>query len=114
MNADAKNPDNEDVYSTRTYIDAASTKDLVESCSIRLTAENSPLTLSRVYGLLATLTVVPFTSRTTIVSVDELAVELEFCDVSTSLIDRLCRKLRQTTEVAAVSTSDPCRGRTGH
>lgn len=98
------NPDKEDVYSAKTYAGTGPRNLLVEHCSVRVAAENSPLALSRIYGLLATLAIVPSISRSTIVNVNELAVELEFCDVPFSSIDRLCRKLTQTTEIIAVST----------
>jgi hypothetical protein len=104
MSTSVNDPEEEDVYSANTYIGAASTNKLEGHCSIRVTAENSPLTLSRIYGLLATLTIVPSASRSTIMSVDELAVTLDFRDVSYSSIDRLCRKLAQITEIASVST----------
>ena len=105
MNTGADGPQQEDVYSARTYAGTASGSKLIEHCSIRVVAENSPLTLARIYGLLATLTIVPSTSRSVVVSVDELAVEFEFCDVPYSSIDRLCRKLAQTSEIVAVSPS---------
>lgn len=103
MNTGADGPQDEDVYSARTYAGTASDNKLIEHCSIRIAAENSPLTLARIYGLLATLTMVPCASRSVVVSVDELAVEFEFRDVLYSSIDRLCRKLAQTTEIVAVS-----------
>lgn len=105
MNNGIDDPEEEDVYSAKTYANAASGTKLVEHCSIHVAAENSPLTLSRIFGLLATLTIVPSASRSTIVNVDELAVDLEFCDVPLSCIDRLCRKLAQTTEIVVVSAS---------
>ena len=108
MNADVDDRVEEDVYSSRTYIDADSSG-VPGNFSIRVAAENSPLSLSRIFGLLATLTIVPSASRSKIMNVDELAVELDFCGIPHSAIDRFCRKLNQTTEIVAVSTSrDGC------
>ena len=103
MNSDTDDPKADDVYSERTYVRSTSDNDFMEQCSIRITADNSPMSLSRVYGLLATLMMVPVAARSTVTSVDELAVELGFRNVPVSSIDRLCRKLAQTTEIATVS-----------
>ena len=110
MHANVKAPTQDGVYSAKTNIGAGSAIERVEHCSIRITAENTPLSLARIYGLLATLMIVPRKSRSVVVGDAVLEVEFVFRDVSFSTIDRFLRKLNQTTEIIAIAKSWPERG----
>ena len=66
--------------------------------TVALSVECSPMTLSRVYGLIGTISMVPALSRTTTNDDGIIDVVIEFSNPDARKFELLCRKLSQLTE----------------
>lgn len=88
----------EDVYGVRTYRVLDSDDAVLKCWSVRVGVERSPLSLSRVFGLLATLDIVPVSVRSVLPDDETLELEIGFANIAAATADRLCRKLQQLTE----------------
>jgi len=91
--------DEADVYSKTPLAESGVTLAPLAHPSIALSLECSPLTLSRVYGLVGTVSMVPTLSRTTIGDDGIIDIFIEFADVDARKFELLCRKLNQLTEI---------------
>lgn len=72
------------------------------SFRINVTAEVSPMSLSRIFGLTGTLSLVPAVSTTAVRSDDLMEVQLEFPCADARQLDLLHRKFEQLTETVSV------------
>ena len=88
----------EDVYGVRTYRVPDSDNAVLRFWSVRVGVERSPLSLPRVFGLLATLNIVPVSVRSVLPDDDTLEIEIGFANIAAATADRLCRKIQQLTE----------------
>lgn len=88
----------EDVYSVQTYRVSNPENTVLKRWSVRVSVERSPLSLSRVFGLLATLNTVPASIRSMGPDDETLEIEIGFTDIAAETADRLCRKVQQLTE----------------
>ena len=88
----------EDVYGIRTYRVPDSDNAVLKRWSVRVGVERSPPSLSRVFGLLATLNIVPVSVRSMLPDDGTLEVEIGFANIAAATADRLCRKIQQLTE----------------
>lgn len=87
-----------DVYSQTPQIatDEAATPGTTHS--IHLSVEYSPLALTRVFGLIGTVSMVPVLSRTRSRDDEVIDILLEFSEADPRKLDLLCRKLGQLLE----------------
>lgn len=97
--------DQADVYSESPQTEAGSPSSSVAMCRLKLSVECSPLALSRVFGLLGTISMVPALSRTTMTDNEIIDVFIEFVDADAHKLDLLCRKLSQLTEIVDFRTT---------
>ncbi len=99
----------EDVYGVRTYRVPDSDNAVLRCWSVRVGVERSPLSLSRVFGLLATLNIVPVSVRSVLSDDETLEIEIGFANIAAATADRLCRKIQQLTETVgwSVVRADP-------
>lgn len=99
----------EDVYGVQTYRVSDSENAILRRWSVRVGVERSPLSLSRVFGLLATLNTVPVSVRSVLPDDETLEVEIGFANIAAATADRLCRKIQQLTETIrwSVVQADP-------
>ena len=99
----------EDVYGVRTYRVSDSEDAVLKRWSVRVGVERSPLSLARVFGLLASLNTVPVSIRSTLPDDETLELEIGFANIAAATADRLCRKIQQLTETVqwSVVQADP-------
>ncbi|MEX0827984.1 MAG: hypothetical protein WD005_03425 [Haliea sp.] len=100
-----------DVYSDAPQSTTGKTGSTTGRYAIRLTVEHSPMALSRVFGLIGSVSMVPALSRTSKEGDEVIDVFLEIMSADAHKLDLLCRKLHQLTEtvslqVTSSSTSD--------
>lgn len=95
----------DDVYSATPHSRDDKTGSPAGRYAIRLTIEQSPMALSRVFGLIGTVSMVPSRSRTSKYD-DVIDVFLELKSDDARKLDRLCRKLNQLTETVSLQVTD--------
>ena len=93
----------QDVYSSVPLTGSSASDYAANEITIRLAVENSPMSLSRVFGLIGTVFIVPVSSGTSQREDGAIEVQLDFSDADPRKIDLLCRKLSQLTETASLS-----------
>lgn len=102
-----------DVYSETPRTTTDKTAGPAGHYAISVTVEYSPMALSRVFGLIGMVSMVPALSRISHISKgdDEIIdVFLEFSSAHPHKFDLLCRKLNQLTETVSLQISDSSAG----
>lgn len=99
-----------DVYSDTRRSTDDTTGSSAGRYSIRLTIEHSPMALSRVFGLIGTVSMVPALSRTSREDNDVINVFLEFPGTDPHKLDLLCRKLNQLTDTVSLQVNKSSAG----
>lgn len=95
-----------DVYSHTPQSKAEKNDFSADRYAIRLTIECSPMALSRVFGLIGTVSMVPALSQTSREADEVIDVILEFLGTDPHKLDLLCRKLNQLTETISLQVTN--------
>lgn len=95
-----------DVYSETPQSTADQTGSPTICYALRLTIEHSPMALSRVFGLIGSISMVPSLSRTSKEDDKVIDVFLEFMSADAHKLDLLCRKLNQLTETVSLQVTN--------
>lgn len=77
---------------------------------VRVVTDALPTALARIFGLLSTMSIVPFSTTSSVGSDDTVALSINLKGVDPITIDLLVRKITQVTETRTV-TDDKLRGR---
>lgn len=70
---------------------------------IRVVTDAMPTALARIFGLLATMSLVPFSTSSSVSSDDTVSLSIKLRSVDPSTIDLLVRKISQVTEIRNVT-----------
>ncbi len=89
----------DDVYSSQTYVRFDAKAPTLAQWSLRVSLENSPMSLARVYDILATLYLVPDSTHSIVHTNGRLELELGFERISAVFADHLSRKVTQLSEI---------------
>ena len=92
---------------------SASTSVGPETLTVSVVTDATSSALARIFILLATLSLVPVTTRSARSEQDFIDLRLSFENVGELQIDRLCRKLLQLTETVTVDATERLRIKTG-
>lgn len=94
-----------DVYNQTSPITADKLASAEGRQAVNLSIERSPVALSRLFGLIGTVSMVPARSGISTGDGDVIEVELVFADTDLRKFDLLCRKLDQLTETISLRVS---------
>lgn len=96
-------PRHRDVYTEVPLTSPPASDFTATELTFRLTVENSPMSLGRVFGLLGTISLVPNSSVTSIGREETIGVQLTFAGDEPRKLDSLSRKLSQLTEMVSLA-----------
>ena len=91
-----------DVYASIEPFEFVSASPETATCTVSVVSDATSNVLARIYGLLATLSLVPVTARSSKSTENLIRLQMNFKAVGESRIDLLCRKLLQLTETNSV------------
>ena len=90
----------DDVYSEESF--GLTTNTTIESAEIVAVFDSNPGTLARVFGLLATFSIVPASARTFVTDDQTITLSFELRNINTGQLESLRRKLVQLTDAISV------------
>ena len=96
-----------DVYASIQRNESASSSPEAGPHTVSVVSDASSNALARIFSLLATLDVVPVSTRSSSSGHGAIDLRLEFEGIGENRIDRLCRKLIQLTDTISVDATIP-------